>query len=359
MKNRFLTLALIACLIVPCFMFVGCDKDKPTAKPEDKGINVETSTISTLLNATELEDRNWKSLKLNLAAGEYEQITMQKANRISGEGISTSPYVFDREIESLVFSGENKETTKIDGFAFNAGYAVNYVGPNGTHGVDYYEYKMYEVDTLKFENLTFTSNVKIKSLVNELYNVDPTIEIDNLVFENVVFDMANSTDSNGAVHIISQDEGVDNVVFKSCKFINCRPGTTFNGIAIDVRSEDDIDVLVENCHFEDIGYNAIQIAGSGSNLTGDIVIRNNTIKNTGDRAIRFSNIGADAEIVITGNRMTNASDGDGELCKAAVAQGATVNIRDNYWGAKDGLTPVKGMINSQGENILDSKPKAQ
>ncbi len=356
MKNRFLTFALIACLIVPCFMFVGCDKDN---SKKDKGIDVTTTNINTTLNATELENRNWTSLKLNLAAGEYDQITLQKANRVSGEGTTAAPYVFNREIESLVFSGESKETTMIDGFAFNAGYAVNYVGPNGGNGVDYYEYKMYDVDTLKFENLTFTSNVKINSLVNASYDADPTIEIDNLVFENVVFDMANSTDSNGAVHIISQGEGIDNVVFKSCKFINCRPGTTFNGIAIDVRSEDEIDVLVEKCHFEDIGYNAIQIAGSGCNLTGDITIRNNTIKNTGDRAIRFATIGADAEITITGNTMLNASDDEGELCKAAVTQGATVNIRSNYWGAKDGLTPVKGMINDGGDNILDSKPRTQ
>ena len=56
--------------------------------------------------------------------------------------------------------------------------------------------------------------------------------------------------------------------------------------------------------------------------------------------------------------MLDASDSDGELCKAAVTQGATVNIINNYWGAKDGLTAVKGMINTEGNSILDSKPKA-
>jgi hypothetical protein len=57
-------------------------------------------------------------------------------------------------------------------------------------------------------------------------------------------------------------------------------------------------------------------------------------------------------------RLIDASDADGELCKAKVIDGATVVISNNYWDSIEGTTPFEGMINSSGTgNILDENPR--
>jgi len=54
--------------------------------------------------------------------------------------------------------------------------------------------------------------------------------------------------------------------------------------------------------------------------------------------------------------MVNASDASGELIKASVEDGATIVITDNFWSSKTGTTPVTGMVNATGDNILDMAP---
>ena len=111
--------------------------------------------------------------------------------------------------------------------------------------------------------------------------------------------------------------------------------------------------------FENIGYNAIQIAGSGNNYVGTIEIKNNLIQNTGSRAIRVGVLGGEGKLIIENNIMINASDSNGELLKCRVNETATVVINNNYWGAIDGKVAFEGRINDSngGENVLDSAPK--
>ena len=334
-----------------------CSKDN-THILMSESVAVTSSNLNSILNPEDLADRNWSSYKLNLSNGNYEQIRVGRANSVSGEGTSVSPYIFNRSIATLEFNGESKDSTIVNGFTFESGHAVKYNGPNGSGGVDYYAYRIYNIGELVFKNMTFTGRAYIQSLLNTTYYNDVTIKIENIVFENVKFDFTSVANVNHAVHIISQNGGIGNVTVKNCEFKNIG-GTSANGILIDTRSEDDINISIENCSFQDITFNAVQISGSGSKYQGNIVIRNNTITNTGDRAIRISKLGEDSNAVISGNTLTNASDGDGELLKAAVVDGATVVIADNFWGAKQGTTAVKGMINDGGENILDTNPRAE
>lgn len=322
-----------------------------------ESVDVTTATLDGVLNPADLADRNWTSYKLNLANGNYEQIRVERANSVSGEGTSASPYIFNRTIAKLEFNGESKDGTVVDGFTFESGHAVKYNGANGSGGVDYYMYQVYTIGELVFKNMTFTSKANIQSLLNATYYSDVTIKVTSIVFENVKFDFT-SASANHAIHVISANNGIDNITIKNCEFKNIS-GTSANAVLIDTRTEDDVNILVENCNFQDIKFNALQISGSGSSYKGNIVIRNNTITNTGDRAVRLSKLAAQSDFVFSGNTMVNASDSDGELLKAAVVEGATVVIVNNYWGCKQGTTALQGLKNdtSGAANILDTLPK--
>lgn len=313
-----------------------------------------TEELTAALNGGAPEDRMATKYEVSLSDATYGNIKLNSAGKddINAGGADT-PKILTRKLETLSFEGESREGTKMAGFGFKEGYAVNYKDGGG---VDYYVVRSHDIGELKFKNITFTDSVKIGSLVNA-YTSEPTVKIEKIVFENVTFDFTdNSTASNGAFHLIAQGGGIGSVSFTNCSFINCREGNTFNGIAIDTRNADDIAITVDNCDFTNIGYNAIQLAGAGSSYTGTIVIKENRITNTGDRTIRISTIGATGNVAITDNVMTNASDDAGELCKASVAEGATVTINGNTWGAREGTTAVLGMITS-GETILDVNPK--
>ncbi len=352
MKRKILSFILVLCLLIPCsFMFSGCAENMPTTK-------VNTENINSIINSEQIEGKEWTSQKFLMESGDYDKITLTKTNTKSGgEGTSTSPYIFNKSLTDIHFVGDDARQTKVQGFDINNGYAVKYVNQNGSGGVDYYEYKTYDIGTLKFQDLTFVDNINITSVYKENYSQNPSVKINNIIFENVTFDLQNNTTANnGAFHLISENSGIKNLIFNNCKFLNCRHGTTFNGVAVDCRTTDNINITINNCEFDKIGYNAIQLAGSNSSFTGNINITNNKINDTGDRALRFSKIGQGAMVKINDNIMTNASRTNGELCAATVEDKANVTISHNYWGAKNSAEAVKGMVN--GENVIeDTNPR--
>jgi len=337
-------------------------KKKVCSRDSSHVINIDTidlnpTNLNSFINPSNIEDRDYVDYKINLASGEYDKFILERAGYVSGNGsTATDPKLYNRVIDELSFNGESVESTKMNGFSFDAGLHVNYKQPNGAGGLDYYSYHTYTIETLKFSNMTFTNRVYISSVVNTIVGTGVIVNIENLIFENVKFDFEENV--GHAIHVISENNGIQNIVVRNCEFVSVL-GTSTNGILVDVRSEDDICITIDNNVFTDMPNNAMQFSGSGSMYTGNIVIKNNTITTTGDRAIRLSNIGSSAVVKIYGNVMTDASDSDGELCKAAVVEGATVIIKDNEWGAKEGLTPVKGMINSTSgaSNIMDTNPR--
>lgn len=321
-------------------------------------VTLNSTNLNAVINDANINNRNWEDYKIILEEGNYDKLTLEYAGYVSGEGQTTGDVkLFNRNIGELSFTGINRDTTVMDGFGINEGFAVKYKNESNSGGLDYYLFKTYTIDTLKFSNMTFTSKVKIQSFL-KTYSSYTSVVINNIVFENVKFDFENNTtDTNGAIHIISGNCGINNVVVKNCEFANISTSSV-NGILFDARKSDDVNITVENCSFENIAFNAVQISGSGSNFGGNIVIRNNNINTTGDRALRISTIDSTANVTITGNIMVDASDADGELCKAKVIDGATVVISNNYWDSIEGTTPFKGMINSSGTgDILDENPR--
>ena len=324
---------------------------------ETNYVNATAETLDSIINAPSLANRNWESYKLSLAAGNYDKLVIDHANKINvGDGTANSPFVYRRIINSLELVGENRDTTIMAGLTFDTGLHVVYTNPA------HYIYKTYAIDTLIIKNITFKDKVFIKSLIEATYYENATISINNIIFENVKFDMTDVEFANAALHIQSANKEIENITIRNCEFINCL-GNNVTGITVDTRTTDDVNITIEDCKFNNISYNAIQLSGSGSCYVGRIIIRNNEIKNTGNRAIRISRIGvlgtSVGELIVENNIMINASDANGELLKCKVNEGATVVIDNNYWGASGSSTAIKGLVkDGDNTNILDTNPKS-
>lgn len=70
--------------------------------------------------------------------------------------------------------------------------------------------------------------------------------------------------------------------------------------------------------------------GVNNYLTGNIEIKNNTIENSGDRAIRFGTV-KDATIVIEDNTFVDAVDSDKDLLKSQVSTGLEYEFKGNTY----------------------------
>ena len=219
------------------------------------------------------------------------------------------------KIGSLTIGGAG---AKIDGFNIYTGTAVVY-----TDYGHYYVKQQHEIQTLKFEDVTFTDCFIIHDLTGNA-------SIKNLVFENVTFDMGNSEQHTYAANVVDETGGIENITFKNCKFVNC--SDVQKPIAIDLRCETGLNITITGCTFEGSAYNAIQIGGIGSKYTGKIVITNNTISNTVERGIRVANVAG--QLVITNNTLTNAADGAGEVIKYDGTP-TSVELGNNTHNGKD------------------------
>lgn len=290
-------------------------------------------------NAVVNGDETWDNYNLSLK-GEFDEISIKGFEK-TGEGAGTTenPYIAKREVANFTIDGNGSAV--IDGFKLEAGFNVVYI--TGGH---YYQTNYLEIDSLVLKNLTLTRKFQISG----------NVSIENIILENVTFDFTNSSSSfNAAIHVISQNNVIENVTIKNCNFekaTNCS-----YGILYDSRTQDNVNITVEGCVFKDFSFNGVQISGNGSCYGGTIKIIGNKITNTADRAIRISNITITAKVEIKDNIMVNASDADGELAKiSAIPTGATITVSGNYWGAKEGATAIKGVVNGEGDNVLDTAP---
>lgn len=275
--------------------------------------------VSTTAAAQAALDANETNIAVELADGNYDQLKLKcgLGVRSTGNGTSSDPYIETRTLNSVTVSGGTN--AKVKGFTVENGFRVHYKSPT------YYATQKYDIGTLKFKGLTFTNVVNI-------HDPNDNLHIDEVVFENVTFDMGDMT-NNGAAHFIAGAGNYDKITFKNCDFINCN--NINYPIFIDSRSADDVDITVEGCTFAAAAYNAMQISGTGSKYTGKISIVDNEISNTVDRGIRISRVGSGAAVVIKNNVLEDAADGDGEFVKFEVESGAAVEFAGNTFDGKN------------------------
>ena len=261
----------------------------------------------------ELTEGTYEGLKYGFNIGEAEE----NGTHNDANGDPKPHYIMTNTIGELTIGGDG---AVLNGFVIYSGPSVIY-DPEGT----YYVTQRHEIETLKFENVTFTGS----------FNSGHTnVSIKNLVFENVTFDMAGLS-IQSAMYIYGGP--VENITFKNCKFINCENVTT--PLLINTEQGAPSTMIIDGCEFEGSIDNVIQVANVGT-----ISITNNTIKNASGRAIRVT---ATTKATITGNTIINSADEDGQVMKVVKGSASTeLVIEDNTSNGNaiamtwDGLTGI-------------------
>ncbi len=339
----------------------GCNY-KATSVDGTATVTFENNTVDGILwngydfvadttNAQTVFDNAPENVTIVLKDGEYDRLYLNRGeatgNEIPQEEVGCTIDGHDgllleyvRNIDELTIKGSG-DNAKIDGFTLRSGFG--YTG--GPADYDAYYLSKVNIGTLKFSNVTFTDRVYI-SLVSSLNNEFATIE--NLVFENVTFDVSSA---NASLYVSTKFGKIANIKLEGCKFKNAS-NTNQNGATI-ACAQGVVNVTVDGCEFENINYDAVQLAQG--TFTGEIKFTNNILTTVGKRALRIASIGAGAEVTITGNETTDVST-NGEICKSgAVDVTAEVTVSGNKWDAQADATPVLGLVATP-ENILDASP---
>ena len=104
-------------------------------------------------------------------------------------------------------------------------------------------------------------------------------------------------------------------------------------------------VIIRNNTIKNVEYNAIQLAGE---INGAVLIENNSIENTGDRALRFNNV--NNVITIRNNTIRNVQDDEQQVLKAtAVKEGGSLifennSYDDNSWNPDNVITEATNVV---------------
>lgn len=339
--------------------------------------HVDSSNIQEYLDGAHGSISN---ARLVLAEGNYDKIDLARATKYPGSntdyyigGISESnKKTFDdfvsikkaegwsgypwyiRNIENLTLVAEQNAIVTINGIVCNSGHnyqdSYDYVLEHDVTSSNNGYYKAINLLNIRFEGLTFSSNIHVES------SLEQTV-IDGLTFERCNFDINNITTTASSetqelrVYNGNNNGKIRNVNIYNSNFSNCCQGIytgNINGLT------------VENCNFSNTGHNAIAVQTTVDSQGNPfivnhkaIVIKRNRFKNIGDRIIRFGKVGADTQITIQNNTAENSgkynsTDGYYEVIKAeTLEQGIKLNISDNEWGNNhkaynEGLRDLEG-----------------
>lgn len=306
-------------------------------------------TAANTSNYQDVLDNAAADTTVQLAGGSYG--TIQLSQTKNSEAMDGNTSRLRRTIQNLTIEGDGNAT--VAGVSITAGHIYGQPGKPVTNPVtgettestvgSFYSY--IEIDGLTFKNIHFTKAVNIGGWSGEQF-----IQVNNVTFENCTFEGTGTADTSADNKLASF--GAEGTVYHNLAFKNCTVKNAYQGIYV-VNADG---VTVENCTFENLGHNAVAVQTArtlvpDATTGGEIVIRNNTMRNIADRAIRFGHIGADANISITGNVMTAAGDTDGQLIKCdSAADGARIFIDDNYWSGRDVAAAIDGSMGVTDEN---------
>ena len=202
-------------------------------------------------------------------------------------------------------------------------------------------YTKLSVDGLVFRNIDFTDAVKIGSTTTGLS------VLKNISFENCTFDMTESDETYKDALLIKAPSGLqdgdvyvsDGITVENCEFLNCR-----RSISLDKAKNTNI----SGNNFSECTYGLY-----GYNILGNFVFSGNVLSN-GEGAIQINTVSNNyaahdysSDITVTGNIMTGMTQKNGYFCYTAYDNGkqsgkTEYTVSDNYWGAAEGVTAVKG-----------------
>lgn len=251
---------------------------------------------------------------------------------VTGAGTATDPYVVNpTNFAEFLLSADSKDAVielSAGDYSFVSPTTSEYllenitiVGENAAviKGFTLYEncHGPHTIDGLTFKNVTFDGTGVCFSAK----------DVKNITFDGCTF-------KNDA-RIIQNDgnEHISNLIVKNCEFEG--DSTVGNTTKTAIMLENATEVTIINCTFKDIDFNAMQFG----KLDGNIVIKENYIDNTGDRAIRILD-GGNADIAINNNVMLSDGDDDGQLFKINSMGQGKIDLENNYWNGKDVTTAV-------------------
>ena len=276
---------------------------------------------------------------VRLSSGSYGQLELSQtkySRYVPNEGASTSNLY--RTIRNLTIIGAEDGSAVVDGIHIQTGHICGSAEDPVTNPVtgvttessvnSYYSY--IDADGLTVQDIVFTQSFEIEAWDAAKYSSFKNITVKNCSFAGSPATVTENTSRNKLVSF----GGGENGIFDDLTFIGCTVKNAYQGIYVKAAT----DVTIEGCTFENLGHNAIAVqSDEGKALSGGvIVIKDNTVTNGADRAIRFGELLDNSSITVNGNKMINTGDAEGQLIKAnSVGTGTTVNLDGNYWSGRD------------------------
>jgi len=247
-------------------------------------------------------------------------------------GTGTRTYV--RTMSDVTFTADSGAV--LGGFYGATGHhygdSYDYVRDTQTVSTNTSYYVWWTMENITFEGLTIEGKFDFACSGTQT-------DVDGITFRNCKFTGAGTESTVGAAIRMQTDlaDCYRNITVDGCEFTNYFQGLFTQGLE---------NVTVRDCKFTTMGHNAIALQNGASNtVRGTIEISGNIFTDGKDRAIRFGNIGENAEITVSGNTAVDFADSDGEVMKAGTVGGsASITVaEDNNWGdghVHDALLPV-------------------
>ena len=240
---------------------------------------------------------------------------------------------YSRTVSGVTFTAD--ENVVLPGFASSSGHVYDNgydyvldkvaVGEQGTY------YCGSSLENITFQGLTIQNSIALNNYVGKTEATNSGITIEGCTFLGDVSQM--STNGYTAINFKADSEYYNDITVSDCTFTNYFQGIYIQGVD---------GLSVENCSISNTGHNAIAVQSSVSNpVQGTVTISGTTIQDTGDRAIRFGDIGEDVSAVIENNTFIDATDLDGELMKTGTTgDGFSLALENNQW-TQDGAVKTE------------------
>ena len=248
---------------------------------------------------------------------------------------NTGVYTYVRNIDSVHFLASD-ETVFTGSFTIRSTYIYGDENYDAVRDVQCINtttsyYSKVNLNSVCFENMNFRGE---SSQFNFGYYNDAAVN--GVTFLCCSFSNNDSDLTSGggvaAIRLAADNSGKYNdITVDSCCFSSCYQG-------VYIQCGDGIEVI--NSDFDGTEHNAIAVQSSIDSFSGSVVIRNNHISNTNDRAVRFGK-GSEAEIEVSGNAFSNAADTDGQLLKSETLASCTYSFSSNTYDGQP-LEDVSG-----------------
>ena len=388
MKKKILSLLFAMCLVLPmAFMIAACSEDHThshikTGKyivEDSKAYTTETCVcgdtkkteltnyiIATPSNAQDILDGHYGKISgktIVFFKGTYGTLRLRTTLNtldLIHEYNPNDPLDMNTTttLEALSNTRTYHYTRNIENVNFVAVDGAKFTGVFSSQSKDYEKY-IWQADSIVGLESTDTlavdpiRNVTVKDNGNGIIEDGDIAYVEHINLDNISFENMDFLGDKGRFYFgNSYADKLEDITFKNCTFVTEEDWNGYGAIVMDTENtnrQSSItrkNIVVDGCyidgHYQGVVlqnienasiknttikntiHNAINLQGNFSK--GNILIDNNAIANTGDRAIRFATLN-NATIIISNNLLTEAYDADFEIIKTQTCPtGSSIEI---------------------------------